>query len=665
MDDIERISRCVSAIDSAFTPDDPGERTHGELMRSQEYYWFFYYAVPECKGILISDVFPVPDGATVQAVEAAVDHLVRRHEALRTTYPLGPHGRPVQHVLEPYRAPILTREDRAGEGVEEVTALLTREPIDPAVDQPVRFGLVTADGVPTWLVLAFSHLTLDAGSCHLLRDEFSARISHPERPEQAVGRQPLAQAAFEKTDKQDRQHTAVMKYWNKCLTDMPNMTFPSYRKDLNAVGPDEGSTAFTAATLTHPGISAAAESVAKAHRISGSAVFLSAYAIVLSMVSGQRSFASYITSSNRFDPAVSSSMGCFFQSSVLVMESSPEETVGDLLRKSSRAILMSMRNGRYSYWSAREEMARKADERGMMLRIGAHYNYVVLPESEKEEQSPDSPVEEETGPVLEWEEDVDWEDYDTDVYFRVHPTKDEIFLLAHDLVLQRHEIERTLRSTVELVALLAESPELADMDLATLKTRLDISPRSLPAGWEFIDNSWINVSELADVLRSIPQVDAASVSLVTNESGELEAHLASTDPAVGPSFLRHHLLGLLPGRPNIMVPQKFLVYDKVSGALHQEGDGRDIADTLPGTPEEHVLFAAIERFNPGITRSVSRSYVLCGGSAGVTTAIVGELGRNGYAGIIPDDLLAPQPISAIAAKLRKNDLVNVTVAALD
>lgn len=623
-------------------------------MRSQEYYWFFYYAAPECNGILISDVFPIPDGATVQTVGAAVDHLVRQHEALRTKYPLGPHGRPVQQVLDPYRASILTWEDRTGEGVNEVTALLTRRPIDPAVDCPIRFGLVIADGVPKWLVLAFSHLTLDAGSCHILREEFRTRISRPESPEQSTRRQPLAQAAAEKTDKQERHHAAVMKYWNKCFTDMPNMTFPAYRKERTAIGREEGSTAFTAATLRYPGISAAAESVAKEYRVSGSAVFLAAYAIVLSMVSGQRSFASYITSSNRFDPAVSDSIGCFFQSSMVIMDLPPEETVGESLRKSYRAILMSMRNGRYSFWRAREEMARKADERGVMLRVGAHYNYVVLPESETDDQAADSPVEETNGSALTWEDDVDWEDYDTDVYFRVHPTDDDIFLLAHDLVLKRHEIESILRSIVEVITLLADSPTSADTDLATLKARLDISSHSLPAGWQFIDNSWINVSELADALRSIPHVDAASVSLVTNESGELEAHLAATDPTIDPRYLRLHLLGLLPSRPNIMVPHRFLVYDAMSSAeAARSGNGRDIADHMPESPEEQLLCATIELFNPEIVRSVSRSYVLCGGSAGVTPAIVGELGRKGYAGIVPDDLLSPSPISAVAAKLRR------------
>jgi hypothetical protein len=659
LNDVERVNRCVAAVNFAV---DPGGATSA-LMRGQEYYWYFYYAVPEHKGILLTWAWQIPSGATAQTVGAALDRLVRRHEALRTDYPISERGLPLQRIHAPDRIPILIWPDHTGTGVDEVARELTRIPIDPAVDRPIRVGVVVADHTPTWVVLAFNHVTLDGASFHLLRDDFVAGVVELGDSSLPAGRQPSAQAAFENTENEQRFHAKTLSYWDRCLEAIPIMMFPSYRKSRRADGTAEDSTPFTAATLSLPGISAAAELVAKAHRMSAPAVFLAAYAVVVAAVSGQYRCGLYVASANRFDPAVASSVGCFFQPGVAVIELSRETSMSDALRECHRAALRSLQYSRYSYWRMRETMARKARERGAMIRIGVHFNF--LPRQNPPEHGNGGAGLSPANADVAWEYGVDWEDYDTDLYFRVDPDEDTLFLLAHDSTLDRGLLEQSLRAIAELVVMLAESAAHHNSDLASVSGELGIPVPAYSPGWAYVDHSWIKASELLDLLRSIPLVDAAAVFVVPAEDGErrLLAYVSSQASRIVPSYLRLRLLAGLPHHPNVMVPHWFVVCTEAPegdreedwrrARVVSEGSGHDAPEIVPSTAEERHLYDAIEIFNPGISRDAARSYVLCGGAAAVTPAIVGELARKGYFGILPDDLLGPQPLFAVAEMLHR------------
>ncbi|MEV4068109.1 condensation domain-containing protein, partial [Nonomuraea dietziae] len=117
-------------------------------------------------------------GLSTGQVTAALERLVERHEALRTTYHLGGDV-PVQHVHEVV-APPIERVDRIVTDPSEherTKAELVALPFSMAGDLNWRGRMVSSRGAPVYLSLTFSHLIVDLWSIHHLQDEFKALTS--------------------------------------------------------------------------------------------------------------------------------------------------------------------------------------------------------------------------------------------------------------------------------------------------------------------------------------------------------------------------------------------------------------------------------------------------------------------------------------------------------
>ncbi|TCC36315.1 condensation domain-containing protein [Kribbella speibonae] len=664
-DDFTVWSRCVDAVRSAVPFPAVGEVVRADLMYSQEFYWNFYYAVPEHNGVLLDWAWTVPEGVTVADVAVALNQLVERRVALRTKYPVSLLGLPMQCVHPAFDVPILTWQDTTGGGLRELTDELSRRPIDPAVDWPIRAGVLLRGEVPVSMVLVFNHLTLDGISTAILRDEFLALLKDPQGLPEVIGREPISQAAYEKTASEVGRHERVLAYWRRCFEQMPNMMFTNYRKGESGSPGREGGTSFTAATLSTVELVAAAEMIAARHRLSSSTIFLTAYVAVLSIITGHRRCSLYVASANRFDPEVQPSVGCFFQCGIMVADILPEMTVLQAAKRLRAQSLTSYGNAHHSFWNAKELAVRAADERGVALRVGVYYNFTQPQEATYRDELQRTAVTDASSLQLTWEEDVDWEDYDTDLYLRVVPNDPKgLFLLAHDSVLSRDEMERILTAMVTLISLWAEDSAIRQANISHLGEKLGLERRQRTAHWTCVDHCWINVSELTDLLCAIPAVITASVfSDGAGDEQTLIAYLASSDPEIEPNFLRRRLLGSLATHPNIMVPHRFVVCTQAPVPNDEqgwkvlpvatEGDGKDPLHLDPSTREEMALLAVLETFNPGMVKNMARSYVLANGRAAVVPAIIGRLALEGYSGILPEDLLGPQPLSAVAAMLQK------------
>lgn len=656
--------RCFGAVNSMISGDGASGAKRGPLAWSQEYYWFFHHAVPDHLGITVEAVWEIPGTTSTEAVRNALNQLVQRHEALRTIYPLTDDGQPQQVVLDPWPVDLVLAGN--GESAGEINSRLTATAFDPGEDRPMRAGLVRKPGDQHQLVLVFNHIAIDRHALLTIHDEFLEVVAcgrTAPRTDRNV-REPLEQAIFEKTaggrDSSDE-------YWRQCLTHMPHTMFPSYRRSRPAqpAGPMRlEQTVFTAATLTCPGLSTAAAVVGKRHGTTAPTVFLAAYGMTLAALSGQDSCTSYVNFANRIDREVKHSVGCFFRRAMVSVEMPPDMSVSELIRQTSTATLRGYRNTHISFWRTREIMAEVAGERGAVLRIGTHFNYTHEPPTEPTDRVP--AVSDVNDAMLLGTENAGWDDYDTDVYLKIEPgTEDVLTLVAHKSVCDQTAVKTALRAIARLVVSWATDTTATELKVSSALGKLDVPTAKFGDGWAYVDHSWINTAKLARLIESITGVGAADVFSCegTDGASRLIAYVEQGQSTVTPSTLRHHVRAQLTTSPDVMVPHRFVICETRPRTRSMEswsrqprvaaGDGADDRSEQPASPQEEVLWAAVKAFNRFASCDFLKSYVEIGGKASVTPAVIGELGRRGYWGIGPDDLLSPQPLNAVAATLQR------------
>ena len=122
-----------------------------DLCWGQRYIWLRHHQLPaEHRGEAhIVCRFDLPDGATAAGLRSMLDDLVRRHEALRTTYSLGETG-PVQRVHPPAALPLVevTTERDGSPSPSEVIEQLSVTDFELSAEWPVRACAVTTGGLP-------------------------------------------------------------------------------------------------------------------------------------------------------------------------------------------------------------------------------------------------------------------------------------------------------------------------------------------------------------------------------------------------------------------------------------------------------------------------------------------------------------------------------------
>lgn len=270
-------------------------------MQGQKYYWFFSHAAPQYGGIITTSTWSIPSGATVSAIGEILDELVRRHEVLRSTFPICDNGHPVQRIHEPYHVQIHLGAE--GEDAQCLATRLMSLSMDVSVDWPVRVGLIMKENEPHELVLVANHIAIDGHTIMLLQREYETLTGRGNSPVPlGTPTQPLERARAERISKRTDQ------YFRDFFGRMPSRMFHTYHP-----GARNGGSGFDAATLCMPGISHSAERIAKRHHVRPSTVFATAYTVVVSALSGQRSCAFYSASANRHEEATQNVAGCLFR----------------------------------------------------------------------------------------------------------------------------------------------------------------------------------------------------------------------------------------------------------------------------------------------------------------------------------------------------------------
>ncbi|MEU3660017.1 condensation domain-containing protein [Streptomyces sp. NPDC032940] len=668
----------------------PPTASDAPLAWGQENYWYVRFLRTEGSS-KIATSWAVPESASREQVTAAVQELLRRHESLRTTFPQGPDGRPVQrvHPPRPVDVPVLSLEP--GQSPAELTSRCARPPMDPETDLPVRFALMTSAGRPFRLIIVVNHIAADGAGIEALWRDFAALLGAGPRPTRhPAARTPGEQARHERSEDLHEHRKRVLDHLHECFSQAPRATFPGFRPAAADTAPAGGASdttePATGRPLTGPGtgqptavyhkaalrsahLHARVETLARRHRTLPSLVYLAAYAVLLGAHSGHDRFVLQSSFANR-PPELEHVVGCFFQRAPVRIDLTGATTAGLALRAVKNSAMDAWEHAHHSYWDMRDAKARAEAERGHPVRIGVGYNYFA-----SDVLSRAWYIEPDTAPdmTLRWKNPGKTDDaLDAHLEVLLDGPVVELSLLAHRSVLDRHTTGTLLHAVTALIGRWAEAPAGTDPESAALTTELGFPPARLPAGWQLAGPSWVNVPRLTECLRSAPGAATARVFAVpaAHRPGRagLEAYVAGTHRRPGLVPLLDHVRASVAAHADLVPPDRIVLCDRPP---HDPDDLRDW-QALPGhTRETHdttapaaavrpprdaaeeALCAAIGRYHPGAEVGTGLPYAAAGGSAAAAVAVARELGRAGFQGLHPEELLSPVPLRTLAARLHR------------
>jgi condensation domain-containing protein len=318
---------------------------------------------------------PVPAGRGIAEVLDAVRTLIERHEVLRTIYPTGIDGRPVQHVLEsgtlPVRylrttAPDPARSTATAAKPVPATALSTAlraDPIGPT-DLPIRVGIGLDGDTPHTVALAVSHLAVDGWSRGIVIEELAALLAGADLP--PVLEQPVDRAAYEASDAGRSVQRRALRHWRTTLMLLPEAYYaPAGDFEEHA----------DSATLTSPAAARALARIAARLGVSRSTGMAAAVSLAIGLRQPNPCGALWFIVTTRFR-AASARLVAAFNQNALMYPDWTADTHAAFTRGVARRMLQAYRTSEYQDEAQLALLAELAAEHGGNPPRSWYYNDV-------------------------------------------------------------------------------------------------------------------------------------------------------------------------------------------------------------------------------------------------------------------------------------------------
>ncbi|MFD9739129.1 amino acid adenylation domain-containing protein [Umezawaea sp. NPDC059074] len=266
----------------------------------------------------------------VAALHRALERVVARHEALRTTFLPGPVGRVVEDL--PVPLPVTDLADvPAAERFAAATALVdgwAEEPFDLAEGPLLRALVVRLADDDHLLGLAVHHVVCDGRSVHVLFDELARLYAGEDLPEL-----PARFQDYVTTRHEDAERVA---WWRGYLAGAPDVLTPPTDRPRPAVRGTAGAT-----HLLHLPGPLVADMVAMAtrRRTSPFMVLLAAYSALLGRLADVRELLVGTPVSGRDVPEFESLIGLFVDTVPVRVDLSGDPTFDGLVRRVRGSVL--------------------------------------------------------------------------------------------------------------------------------------------------------------------------------------------------------------------------------------------------------------------------------------------------------------------------------------
>lgn len=610
------------------------------LCWGQHYHFLRYHQVPESSRheAHITTSYPLPEGCTVEQATAALNHLVRRHEVLRTVY--DPQGRPTpsQRVDPPAAMTVheATTEDDGTPPPTEVIGRLSRTPFDIARDWPMRACVITTGGVLKRLHLVFNHLAFDDVGLDVLSADLDALLAGraAARPVTLppVRYQPVDLARYE-SGRPARAVRADLDHWQGELRRLPADVFALRR------GPAREPDAAHSASFTVPSLLATARAIAGRHRVWPSAVHLAAYAVTLAAYTGERLVAHRMYTSQRDASGYASVLTCLSYPTLGCLDLTGDPSFSTVLRRAATRVEQSMAHAHVPYDQVHELISRESWRRGQELRVASELNFLDnAPRSCRTRRD-----------RLAWNAaPADWARAGSDLYFRIYEWGDGITLAlqAMDAVMDRQAVEGFLRGYTELLR--AHQDPGTDLSVGQAAELMDFAPLPPCPVLRFGPDTVYPERTAAVLLEH----DAVQSARVHRTDRGLAADVSVGRPTA-PDELRAHVLGAVYDRAGVRCPDWFRITAADGRFPTAEGDGRRAAPRPARTEAEQALSNAMARVN-GLDRvDLADSYTAAGGRALRMPSMLAALRELGWAGATVPQLAGALPLRTIADRMER------------
>ncbi|MEU4792134.1 condensation domain-containing protein [Micromonospora tulbaghiae] len=283
---------------------------------------------------------------TITDVRDGVLELVRAYEGLRTRFVPGEDGAFEQVVDGSGDYPLEVRQagDEPPSAVgERLRATLAARRFALESELPVRFGLVCTGQRPVLLIVVLAHACLDGWSykiiCRRLLSVLGPATDQP--PLDGSAEQPIDRAAYEGSARGQRLTVDALGYLDEFRSRVGSAKpFPQRLRS-------EERPRYWWGQFESPAMAMAVPVLAARLRVPSATLVLSSLLAVLGHRTGHRTWPFMLTVSNRFRPAVRSSVMHLTQSVPALVELDPDMPVAELFQRTSRAVLRAARFGQF------------------------------------------------------------------------------------------------------------------------------------------------------------------------------------------------------------------------------------------------------------------------------------------------------------------------------
>jgi len=517
---------------------------------------------------------------SVPAVRAALAHLVRHHEALRTCFP-DRGGRPAAELLEPFEPslPIVDLSERTAEErqreLERVRAQQTLAPFDLAREAPVRFALVRLGAAEHRLLITQHHIATDGWSMALLVQELGAAYAAAEAGEAPAARPPARRfadfAVEERRRLDDGGFDDDLRFWRRALADLPALDLPTDR-------PRAPRRARGGATIPLDLPADVSETLLEQGRSRSATPFATVaalFATALGRVSGQARFGLGTVHANRATEADRRVLGFYVNTVVLPCDLTGTPGFGAVVERTARATVDALDHGAVPF----DEVVRAVAPD----RAGEHsplFRACVV------QETPMTPARTPTGvEILPWMPSPDGSvggtaKFDLTWIFEVRDGCVRGTLEYATDLFDRGTVERLARGLQVLARAAAADPDRPVGELALLDDEARRALGLQGRGPVWVDEPWRPPLELFHA-----QVDRTPDAIAVRE-GDRSTTFAQLESAA--NRLAHHLVerGLGPGdRVALAAPRST---DTIVGMLGILGAGAAYVPLDPDDPPRRL-----------------------------------------------------------------------------
>jgi amino acid adenylation domain-containing protein len=304
----------------------------------QQALWFLEQLAPERPTFNVTAAARVTGPLDREALGRALKEVVRRHEALRTTFAVE-DGRPVQVIMPGMDVDWETADlsglpdDRRADALEEIATEAARRPFDLTAGPLIRASIVRLGRHEHAALLTTHHIVTDGSSLGITADELTALYQAFRRRQPSPLPEPAVQmadfAAWQRSWLRGEALDDLLAYWRGRLAAVPPLDLPADRPRPPARTTGGAQRAFALS----PALSGSIRELGHRESATPFMTLLAAFKALLGRYSGQDDFAVGTAVANRGRPETRGLIGYFVNMLGLRADLSGDPTFVELLAR--------------------------------------------------------------------------------------------------------------------------------------------------------------------------------------------------------------------------------------------------------------------------------------------------------------------------------------------